>query len=47
MTAPGQPDAKTVPPGSDQEPFYGCMKGLATINGDLTEPVDVEWEALK
>ena len=27
--------------------FRGCMKGTVKILGDLTEPLDVEWEALK
>jgi hypothetical protein len=27
-------------------PIYGAMKGLATIHGDLTEPLGAEWEAL-
>jgi prevent-host-death family protein len=47
ITKRGKPYAKLVPIESKDEPFYGCMKGLATIHGDLTEPVDVEWEALK
>jgi prevent-host-death family protein len=47
ITKRGKPYAKLVPVDSKDEPFYGCMKGLATIHGDLTKPVDVEWKALK
>jgi hypothetical protein len=39
--------ARPVPVDSTNEPFYGCMKGLATIHGNVTKPVDVEWKALK
>jgi prevent-host-death family protein len=47
ITKRGKPYAKLVPVDSKDEPLYGCMKGLARINGDVTKPVDVEWEALK
>ena len=47
MAASNQPDTQSDPIGSDEEPFYGCMKGLAAIHCDVTEPVDVEWKALK
>jgi hypothetical protein len=47
MTASNQPDKQSHPIGSDEEPFYGCMKGLATVLCDVTKPVDVEWKALK
>jgi prevent-host-death family protein len=47
ITKRGKPYAKLVPVDSKDEPFYGCMKGLATIHGDVTKPVDVEWKALK
>ena len=47
ITKRGKPYAKLVPVESKDEPFYGCMRGLATIHGDLTKPVDVEWKALK
>ena len=47
ITKRGKPYAKLVPVDSSDEPFYGCMKGLAAISGDLTQPVDVEWDALK
>jgi len=47
ITKRGKPYAKLVPADSKDEPFYGSMKGLAAIHGDLTKPVDVEWDALK
>jgi prevent-host-death family protein len=47
ITKRGKPYAKLVPVDSNDEPFYGCMQGLAKIHGDVTKPVDVEWKALK
>ena len=47
ITKRGKPYAKLVPVDSKDEPLYGCMKGLATIHGDVTKPVDVDWKALK
>jgi prevent-host-death family protein len=47
ITKRGKPYAKLVPVDSEDEPFYGCMKGLATMHGDVTKPVDVDWKALK
>ena len=38
ITKRGKPYAKLVPIEPEDESFYGCMKGLATIHGDLTEP---------
>lgn len=46
ITKRGKPVAKLVPI-DDSGSFIGCMKGLVTIHGDLTEPLNVEWEALK
>jgi hypothetical protein len=47
MTAKNQPEKQSDPTGSGEEPFYGCMQGLAIIHCDLTKPVDIEWKALK
>jgi prevent-host-death family protein len=47
VTKRGKPYAKLVAVDSKDEPIYGCMKGLATIHGDVTKPVDVHWKALK
>ena len=38
ITSRGKPVAKLVPIENDRQPFYGCLKGLAEIRGDLTEP---------
>jgi len=47
ITKRGKPYAKLVPAGSKEEPLYGFMKGLVTIRGDVTKPIEVEWKALK
>ena len=47
ITKRGKPYAKLVPIEDEPGPFYGSLKGLATIRGDITEPIDVEWDALK
>ena len=33
---------RTPPPSIDS--IWGCMKGTATIHGDLDEPLDPDWE---
>lgn len=47
ITKRGRPYAKVVPVEPLAGAFRGCMKGTVTILGDLTEPLDIEWEALK
>jgi prevent-host-death family protein len=47
ITKRGKPYARLVPVEQPMGPFRGCMKGTVTILGDLTEPIDVEWDALK
>jgi prevent-host-death family protein len=47
VTKRGKPYAKLVPVDSEDEPFYGCLEGMATIRGDITKPIDVDWNALK
>ncbi len=47
ITKRGKPYAKLVPVDSEDESFYGCMKGLVKIHGDVTKPMDVDWNALK
>ena len=47
ITKRGKPYARLVPIEQPIGPFRGCMKGSVTILGDLTEPIDVEWDALK
>ncbi len=47
ITKRGKPYAKLVPVNSSPEPFVGCMQGTVQILGDLTKPLDIEWDALK
>jgi prevent-host-death family protein len=47
ITKRGKPVAKLSPIDDAGGPIYGAMKGLATIHGDLTEPLGAEWEALR
>ena len=47
VTKRGKPYVKIVPADQPLGPLRGCMKGTVKILGDLTEPIDVEWEALK
>jgi len=39
--------SEQVPANVAQEPFIGWLQGTVTILGDLTQPIDVEWDALK
>ena len=51
ITKHGKPVAKPAPvEGAGPEKpktLFGCMKGSITILGDIIEPIDVEWEAMK
>ena len=47
ITKRGKPVARLTPVVEAGGPIYGALKGLAHINGDLTEPLDVGWEALR
>jgi len=47
ITRRGRPLARLVPVPELAGSLYGCLKGQAKIHGDLTEPVDVVWEALQ
>ena len=47
ITKRGKPYARLVPVELSIGPFRGCMKGTVEILDDLTEPIDVEWDALK
>ena len=47
ITKRGKPFARLVPIDDGDTAFYGCMKGLAEIHGDLTEPIGADWEALR
>ena len=45
VTERGNPFVKLVPVPEEPSSFHGCLAGLAKAMGDLTEPVDVTWEA--
>jgi prevent-host-death family protein len=47
VTKNGKPIAEIVPFVQKPKTLLGAMKGSITILGDLDEPLDVEWEALK
>lgn len=47
ITKHGKPVAKLVPINESEEDFFGCLKGTATIKGDIVAPIDIEWEATK
>lgn len=48
VTKHGKVVARVGPVEADEKPapIFGSMKGLVSYCGDLTEPLDVEWEAL-
>ena len=45
VTKRGKPFVKLVPVPDEPHPIRGCLAGLARSVGDLTEPVDVTWDA--
>jgi prevent-host-death family protein len=47
VTKNGRPVAQIIPYVEKPKSIIGAMKGSVTIMGDLDEPLDVEWEALK
>ena len=47
ITKRGKPVARLVPVAGRPPSLFGCMKGSIEILGDIIEPVDVEWEAMK
>ena len=47
VTKNGKPVAEIVPFVDRPKSIRGALKGSVTILGDLDEPIDVEWEALK
>lgn len=46
ITKRGKPVARVLPPAEEARAFYGCLRGQAKIHGDLTAPVDADWDAL-
>lgn len=47
ITKRGKPYVKVVPAPAGPRALYGCLEGLAEAKGDLTQPVDVKWEAAR
>jgi antitoxin (DNA-binding transcriptional repressor) of toxin-antitoxin stability system len=47
ITRNGKPVAEIVPFVQKPRTLYGAMKGSITLMGDLDEPTDGDWEALK
>jgi len=49
VTKRGKPIACIVPapPAERCGSFLGCMRGKGAILGDILEPLNVEWEALR
>lgn len=47
VTKNGKPVAEIVPFVQKPKTLYGALQGSVTILGDLDEPLDVEWEALR
>ena len=48
VTKRGKPLATVGPVASerpDPDSLFGCMKGTATIHGDIVGPLDPDWEA--
>ena len=45
ITKRGKPVARLAPVSEAGGQLYGGLKGLVKIHGDLTEPLDAEWEA--
>lgn len=47
VTHEGKPVAKIIAYREDDEEILKRLRGSVTYYGDITEPLDVEWEALK
>lgn len=47
ITKRGKPVARLVPAASGRPSIYGCMKGTGRIVGDIVEPIEQEWDAMK
>ncbi|MBS0220251.1 MAG: type II toxin-antitoxin system prevent-host-death family antitoxin [Proteobacteria bacterium] len=47
VTKNGKPVAEIVPFVEKPKSIIGALKGAVTIMGDLDEPTDKDWEALK
>jgi prevent-host-death family protein len=47
ITKNGKPVAELVPHRASRPKALGLLKDRLFITGDITSPIDVEWEALK
>lgn len=47
VTKNGRPVAKIIPYTEKPKSIIGALKGSVVIMGDLDEPTDADWEALK
>jgi prevent-host-death family protein len=45
ITKHGKPVAKLVPIEDAPVEHFGCMQGMITIQEDITQPIDVTWDA--
>ena len=45
ITKHGKPVAKLTPCWKKPESWFGRYRDIIQIHGDITEPIDVEWEA--
>lgn len=47
VTKNGKPVAQIIPYVEKPRSIIGALKGSVTVMGDLDEPTDADWEALK
>lgn len=47
VTRHGREIARIVPARRKPERLFGVARGCVTVHGDIVEPIDVEWEALR
>ncbi len=45
ITKRGKPVAKLIPYEEKPPILFGFMKGTAKVNGDITAPINVKWNA--
>lgn len=45
ITKHGVPLVKVIPVHQKPETLFGALKGSVDIHGDITEPIDVAWDA--
>lgn len=47
VTKRGKALARVIPAGDEPSEIYGCLRELIVSIGDVTSPIDVEWDAEK